>query len=148
MDMLAPAGPVYQAGTLSGNPAASTAGLATLRLCDEHLYSHLDRTADTVVDLVVEALTSAGVAHQAARAGNLFSFFFSRAPVHDFEQARQQDTAAYARFFHSMLEGGVWLPPSAFEAWFVSGAHGQAELDIIAAALPAAARAAAGTDHA
>jgi glutamate-1-semialdehyde 2,1-aminomutase len=147
MDLLAPAGPVYQAGTLSGNPAAATAGLTTLQLCDEHLYRHLDQTSDAVVELVVEAFTRAGVTHQVARAGNLFSFFFCGAPVRNYEQARQQDTAAFARFFHAMLDGGVWLPPSAFEAWFVSGAHGQAELDQIAAALPAAARAAAGSGH-
>lgn len=144
MELLAPAGPVYQAGTLSGNPTAATAGLVTLSACDEAVYRHLDTFAAEVASLVGGALSAAGVPHQIAAAGNLFSVFFSDSPVGNYGQARTQDTAAFARFFHAMLAKGVWLPPSAFEAWFVSAAHGQRDLDVIAAALPTAARAAAG----
>lgn len=144
MDLLAPAGPVYSAGTLSGNPAAATAGLATLRRLDAVVYAHLDATARTVLAMVDDALSTAGVAHRPAIAGNLFSVFFTAGPVATYADARRQDTAAFGRFFHAMLDGGVWLPPSAFEAWFVSAAHTDADLDVIARALPAAAQAAAG----
>lgn len=144
MDLLAPAGPVYQAGTLSGNPAAATAGLVTLGLLDEAAYAVLDHTATEVGALVCSALTREGVPHQLNVAGNLFSVFFTGDPVTDYASAKRQDAAAYARFFHAMLNGGVWLPPSAFEAWFVSSAHTDADLECIAKALPVAARAAAG----
>ena len=142
MDLLAPSGPVYQAGTLSGNPLATTAGLATLKHCDDALYAHLDRTAQQVAGIVDDALTDAGVAHSLQSAGNLFSFFFSGEPVRTYTEARTQDTAAFAAFFHAMLDNGVWLPPSAFEAWFVSGAHSDEDLAVIAAAAPRAAAAA------
>ncbi len=142
MDELAPAGPVYQAGTLSGNPLATTAGLATLERCTSEVYQRLDATAGRVREMVCDALNEAGVQHHVGEAGNLFSFFFVDQPVVDYETARAQDAAAFARFFHAMLDQGVWLPPSAFEAWFVSAAHTDADLDRIAAALPAAARAA------
>ncbi len=143
MSRLAPAGPVYQAGTLSGNPVAVAAGLATLRACDDNLYRHLDATALTVAALVSDALTEAGVAHRVAAAGNLFSVFFTDAAVVDYAGAAAAQTFRYPAFFHAMLAAGVYLPPSAFEAWFVSAAHDTAVLDRIAAALPAAARAAA-----
>ena len=143
MDLLAPAGPVYQAGTLSGNPAAATAGLVTLGLLDEAAYAVLDSRAREVAGLVTTALSEAGVPHRLNAAGNLFSVFFTTDPVTDYDSAKRQDTAAFGRFFHAMLDGGVWLPPSAFEAWFVSTAQTDADLDRIAAALPAAARAAA-----
>jgi len=142
LDNLAPAGPVYQAGTLSGNPAAATAGLATLNLLDDDTYARLNATADRVADLAGAALTDAGVPHTINRAGNLFSVFFSGDPVFDYDSARKQDTAAFARFFHAMLDAGVWLPPSAYEAWFVSAAHGAAELARIEDALGAGAAAA------
>ena len=142
MDQLAPAGPIYQAGTLSGNPAASAAGLATLRLLDDTSYAALNARAAQVATLVSEALAAAGVPHRVNAAGNLFSVFFTEAPVTDYDSARTQDTAAFARFFHTLLDAGVWLPPSAYEAWFVSTAHSDADLDRLAAALPAAARAA------
>ncbi len=142
MDLLAPAGPVYQAGTLSGNPAAATAGLVTLGLLDDDSYAVLDARAREVEALVTAALSEAGVAHRLNTAGNLFSVFFTADPVTDYDSAKRQDTAAFGRFFHAMLDGGVWLPPSAFEAWFVSTAHTDADLEQIAAALPAAARAA------
>lgn len=143
MDLLAPSGPVYQAGTLSGNPSATTAGLATLQHCTADVYAHLDTTASRVAAIADEALTDAGVPHRLQQAGNLFSIFFTDAPVRTYDDARTQRADAYAAFFHAMLDGGVWLPPSAYEAWFVSAAHDDAALDRIAAAAPAAARAAA-----
>jgi glutamate-1-semialdehyde 2,1-aminomutase len=143
MASLAPAGPVYQAGTLSGNPVAVAAGLATLRLADDAVYAALDTRAHTIGTLVTQALTVAGVAHQVQYAGNLFSVFFSAAPVTDFAGAQAAETWRYKPFFHAMLEAGVYLPPSAFEAWFVNAAMDEAALDRIQAALPAAARAAA-----
>jgi glutamate-1-semialdehyde 2,1-aminomutase len=142
LDNLAPAGPVYQAGTLSGNPAAATAGLATLNLLDDDTYARLNATADRVAGLADAALADAGVPHTINRAGNLFSVFFSGDPVFDYDSARKQDTSAFAGFFHAMLDAGVWLPPSAYEAWFVSAAHGAAELARIEEALGAGAAAA------
>jgi glutamate-1-semialdehyde 2,1-aminomutase len=146
MGRLAPSGPVYQAGTLSGNPLATAAGLATLRRCDAPLYAHLDAAARTIGDLASAALTEASVPHRLQRAGNLFSIFFGESVVegvHDYAQAQRQDVRAYSRFFHAMLDQGVALPPSAYEAWFVSLAHDDAVIDRIATALPFAARAAA-----
>jgi len=143
MTYLAPVGPVYQAGTLSGNPIATAAGLATLRGCDDGVYRHLNETATTVGALVSSALTGAGVPHRLQRAGNLFSVFFAEGEVTNYDQARAQSSPAYAAFFHGMLDAGVYLPPSAFEAWFVSAAHDDAAIERIASALPAAARAAA-----
>lgn len=123
MDLLAPAGPVYQAGTLSGNPVATTAGLFTLRNCTPDLYTRLNATATAVSRIVSDAFTRHGVPHQAPMCGNLFSFFLTEIPVRTYDDAKTQDTAGFGRFFHSMLNEGVWLPPSAYEAWFVSGAH-------------------------
>ncbi|MGI9092851.1 MAG: glutamate-1-semialdehyde 2,1-aminomutase [Mycobacteriales bacterium] len=143
MAALAPEGPVYQAGTLSGNPVAVAAGLATLRRCDPAVYAHVDTTAVLVAQLAGDALTAAGVPHRVQAAGSLFSIFFTADDVRDYAAARRQDTAAFAAFFHAMLRAGVYLPPSAFEAWFVSAAHDDAALDRIASALPAAAAAAA-----
>jgi len=143
MALLAPAGPVYQAGTLSGNPLACAAGLTTLRLATPEVYAKLDRTAQTVGKLATEALTAAGVPHRLSSAGNMFSIFFTDADVVDFATAKTQDTEAFKAFFHAMLARGVYLPPSAFEAWFVSAAIDDDALETIAAALPAAARAAA-----
>ena len=143
MAQLAPNGPVYQAGTLSGNPLACAAGLATLRACTPELYARLDATAHTVAELTDKALTEAGVPHRVSFAGTLFSVFFTDTDVRDFAGAKTQHTDAYAAFFHAMLERGVYLPPSAFEVWFVSGAHDAAAVEQIAAALPDAARAAA-----
>jgi glutamate-1-semialdehyde 2,1-aminomutase len=144
MDRLAPAGPVYQAGTLSGNPLATAAGLATLRACTPEVYQRVDEAAATVAKLTADALASAGVPFRRQDAGNLFSFFLGRTdPVRDFGGARGQSGAAYAAFFHAMLDGGVYLPPSPYEAWFLSAAHDEDSLTRIAAALPSAARAAA-----
>ncbi|WP_091099476.1 glutamate-1-semialdehyde 2,1-aminomutase [Micromonospora citrea] len=147
MERLAPAGPVYQAGTLSGNPLACAAGLATLRLADDALYRRLDDTAAVVSKLASDALAAAGVPHRLSYAGNMFSIFFTDADVVDYDSARTQQVPAFKAFFHAMLAGGVYLPPSAFEAWFVSAALDDAALERIAAALPAAAGAAAAAGH-
>ncbi len=145
MAQLAPAGPVYQAGTLAGNPVATTAGLTTLRLADDAVYAKLDATASTIGGLAGEALTKAGVPHVVQYAGNLFSVFFVNegTAVTDFATAKSADTARFAAFFNAMLDAGVYLPPSAFEIWFVSAAHDDAAVQRIADALPAAAEAAA-----
>ncbi|WP_084693284.1 glutamate-1-semialdehyde 2,1-aminomutase [Actinomadura atramentaria] len=143
MDRLAPSGPVYQAGTLSGNPLATAAGLATLRNATPEVYAAIDRAAGIVSAAASEALTAAGVPHHVQRAGNLFSVFFADGPVRTFEEAQHQDSRAYAAFFQAALERGVYLPPSAYEVWFLSAAHDDAALDRILAVLPDAARAAA-----
>ncbi|OBK84019.1 glutamate-1-semialdehyde 2,1-aminomutase [Mycolicibacter sinensis] len=142
MDRLAPLGPVYQAGTLSGNPVAVAAGLATLRAADAEVYAALDKNADRLTALLTEALTGAGVAHQIPRAGNMFSVFFAEEPVTDFAAARASDTWRFPPFFHALLDAGVYLPCSAFEAWFVSAALSDDAFERIAAALPRAAEAA------
>ncbi|MBB1515854.1 glutamate-1-semialdehyde 2,1-aminomutase [Tessaracoccus sp. MC1679] len=143
LQLLAPVGPVYQAGTLSGNPLATAAGLATLRQADAGVYAAVDRRSAELQRAVAEALSAASVPHVVQRAGSLFSVFFREGAVADYEAAKKQDTAAFARFFHSMLDHGVALPPSAFEAWFLSAAHDDAAMTRIADALPTAARAAA-----
>jgi glutamate-1-semialdehyde 2,1-aminomutase len=143
MGQLAPAGPVYQAGTLSGNPLACAAGLATLRACTDDVYARLDKTAAAIGELATDALSAAGVPHRRQNAGNMFSVFFTDAPVPDYDTAKTQDVAAFRAFFHAMLARGVYLPPSSFEAWFVNTAIDDEALEIIAEALPAAAQAAA-----
>jgi glutamate-1-semialdehyde 2,1-aminomutase len=142
MSRLAPAGPVYQAGTLSGNPLACAAGLASLRLADDAAYKRLDELSATVGSLASAALNEAGVAHHLSYAGNMFSIFFTDNDVADYDAAKTQNAAQFKAFFHSMLSRGVYLPPSAFESWFVSTALDDAALEQIAAALPHAARAA------
>src|SRR6266542_2796354 len=140
MKLVAPEGPVYQAGTLSGNPLATAAGLATLELLDDAAYARLDEVAGRLASGLQEAFDAAGVPAAVQRAGNLFSAFMTSAEVADYDAARKQDTAAYARFFHAMLDRGVYLPASAFEAWFVSIAHGDDEVEhVLAAARDAAA---------
>lgn len=143
MDFLAPIGSVYQAGTLSGNPVATAAGLATLELCDENLYATLNQRAREVGEVVSSALAKAGVPHKLQSAGNLFSIFFAEKEVRTFADAQGQDTKAFAAFFHSMLDNGVSLPPSAYEAWFVSGAHTDQDIEQIEIAAGVAARVAA-----
>jgi glutamate-1-semialdehyde 2,1-aminomutase len=147
MAMLSPDGPVYQAGTLSGNPVATTAGLATLRLATDEVYTHIDAAARTLSTAVGEELTRAGVPHVVQSGGNMFSLFFGidGGAVRNYADAGKQDTSAYRAFFHSMLDQGVYLPPSAYEAWFLSAAHDDQALQHVIDALPAAARAAAGT---
>jgi glutamate-1-semialdehyde 2,1-aminomutase len=143
LGLVAPEGPVYQAGTLSGNPLATAAGLATLSLLDAAAYRHLDRLAQALVEGLAGAFADAGMPARVQRAGSLFSVFMTADEVSDYEAARRQDTAAYARFFHAMLDRGVYLPPSAFEAWFVSIVHTDAEVDRVLVAAGEAARAAA-----
>lgn len=147
MDLLAPLGPVYQAGTLSGNPVAVAAGLATLRLADAAVYRRVDDAAAVLSAAVGAALDAAAVPHRVQHAGSLFSVFFgesaAREGVRDYAQAKAQESARYTAFFHAMLDAGVNLPPSAFEAWFLSAAHDDAALDRVLTALPDGARAAA-----
>jgi glutamate-1-semialdehyde 2,1-aminomutase len=143
MSELAPAGPVYQAGTLSGNPVAVAAGIAQLELCTDEVYGRLDSTAATLADLVGGALKAADVPHELNVAGSLFSVFFVDQAVRDFDGAQRCSVQRYAAFFHAMLDHGVYLPPSAFEAWFVGASHDDAAIARVADALPHAARAAA-----
>ncbi|RYJ05346.1 MAG: glutamate-1-semialdehyde-2,1-aminomutase [Actinomycetales bacterium] len=144
MAQLAPSGPVYQAGTLSGNPVATTAGLTTLRLADDAAYERINAWSAQARTLVTEALSAEGVPHVVQNAGSMFSVFWglTEAP-RDFAAVQQQEAWRYRAFFHAMLDAGVYLPPSAFESWFVSAAHGDQALTTMAQALPAAARAAA-----
>jgi glutamate-1-semialdehyde 2,1-aminomutase len=143
MERLAPLGPVYQAGTLSGNPVAMAAGLATLRAADDAAYATVDANADKLAGLFTTALTEASVAHRVSRAGNMLSVFFSDEPVVDFATARATETWRFPAFFHALLDAGVYPPCSAFETWFVSTALDDDAFERIASALPAAARAAA-----
>jgi glutamate-1-semialdehyde 2,1-aminomutase len=134
---------VYQAGTLSGNPVAMAAGLATLRAADDAAYAALDTNADRLAQLLTDALTKADVAHQVQRAGNMLSVFFTDEPVRDFAGARASQTWRFPPFFHALLDAGVYPPPSAFETWFVSSVLDDEAFERIADALPGAARAAA-----
>ncbi|MFC3449731.1 glutamate-1-semialdehyde 2,1-aminomutase [Amycolatopsis speibonae] len=143
MAKLAPGGPVYQAGTLSGNPVAVAAGLAALRAADDAVYAALDANAKRLGDLFDRSLTEAGVAHTVQYAGNLVSVFFSENPVTDYPGAQASETWRFPAFFHALLDNGVYGPPSAYEAWFVNAAMGDAEFEIISSALRMAARAAA-----
>ena len=145
MDYLAPLGPVYQAGTLSGNPIAMAAGVATLKAATAEVYATIDARSAELSAAVSAELDKAGVDHSIQRAGSLFSVAFgtSATGVHNYGQAQAQEAFRYRPFFHSMLDAGVYLPPSVFEAWFLSGAHDDAAMNRIYEALPAAARAAA-----
>jgi len=148
MGALAPQGPVYQAGTLSGNPVAVAAGLATLRLADDGVYTRLDEVSVVLRRALGEALDAVGQPHHVGWSGNLFSVFLGEAParsrVLSYADAQAQDVFRHRALFHAMLDAGVLLPPSAFEAWFVSAAHDDDALGRILDALPAAARAAVG----
>ncbi|NLP82449.1 glutamate-1-semialdehyde 2,1-aminomutase [Microbacterium sp. CFH 90308] len=143
MELLAPLGPVYQAGTLSGNPLAVAAGRATLDHLDAAAYARIDAASTTIADAAASALSEAGVTHVVQRSGNLFSIQFAETAPHDYDTVKAQEAFRYPPFFRSMLEQGVSLPPSVFEAWFVSAAHDDAAVARIVDALPAAARAAA-----
>jgi glutamate-1-semialdehyde 2,1-aminomutase len=130
MEWVAPSGPVYQAGTLSGNPVAVAAGLAALELIDRHdPYHELAEAAASLTTGLSKALAEAGVPHTINRVESLFSVFFGEEPVRDYETARRGDHQAYARFFHGMLDRKVYLPPSGYEAWFLSTAHGDTEVE-------------------
>jgi glutamate-1-semialdehyde 2,1-aminomutase len=143
MERLAPLGPVYQAGTLSGNPVAMAAGLATLRNADDAAYAKLDANADRLDALIADALSKASVPHRIQRAGNMLSVFFTDAHVTDFASARATETWRFPAFFHALLDAGVYPPCSAYETWFVSAALDDAAFEHIADALPKAAHAAA-----
>jgi glutamate-1-semialdehyde 2,1-aminomutase len=137
MDSLAPLGPVYQAGTLSGNPLATAAGTATVRaLVSGEVYRILEERASALEAGLVEAARSAGVASSVVRVGSMLTVFFTPDPPRNLEEAERADTGRFARFFHAMLTQGILVPPSQFEAWFVSAAHGP---DDIARTLTAAA---------
>ncbi|TDO85378.1 glutamate-1-semialdehyde 2,1-aminomutase [Enemella evansiae] len=147
MQRLAPAGDVYQAGTLSGNPVAVAAGLTTLRLATDDVYAHIGETSARLREEVTKALSVFGVPHVIQNAGSLFSVFFTPddtvTAVPDYATAKTQRTDRFAAFFHAMLDAGVYLPPSAYEGWFLSSTHDDAALARIVDALPRAAAAAA-----
>jgi len=139
MHLLSPDGPVYQAGTLSGNSLAMAAGATTLRLLREpETYERLDRTTARLCEGMDAVLTRHGIAHQTVRRGSMFCTFFNSEPVRDLESARRSDTSLYGKFFHAMLASGIYLPPSQLEAAFVSTAHSEADIEHTIAA----------TDHA
>ncbi|MFT4297186.1 MAG: glutamate-1-semialdehyde 2,1-aminomutase [Micropruina sp.] len=144
MDLLAPVGPVYQAGTLSGNPLATAAGITTLALADDAVYARVDEVSAALQTAIGAAMDAAGVPHRVQAAGSLFTVFFGDfdGSIDNYPAAQQQDSAAFARFFHAMLDAGVALPPSGYEAWFLSAAHDDAVLNRVVDALPAAAQAA------
>ncbi|ADR36396.1 glutamate-1-semialdehyde 2,1-aminomutase [Oceanithermus profundus DSM 14977] len=131
MAQVAPEGPVYQAGTLSGNPLAMAAGLATLQALEREpgIYDRLEAYGARLQAGLAEVLTAAGVPHTINRVGSMLTVFFTEGPVGGFEAASKTDTAAFRRFFHALLEGGVYWPPSAYEAAFVSAAHGDEDLE-------------------
>ena len=131
MDLIAPLGPVYQAGTLSGNPLAMAAGYATLNYLREHkdVYTILDRLAGVVVAGVAAAAHDAGVTMCHNRVGSMFTWFFAKGPVTDWTSAEKCDTKAFGNFFRTMLENGVYLPPSQFEAAFLSAAHSDRDVE-------------------
>ena len=143
MAHLAPLGPVYQAGTLSGNPVAVAAGLTTLRHADAAVYAALDANADRLEGLIHDALAAEGVVHHIQRAGSMLNPVFAAEAVTDYEGAKAAQTWRFPGFFHALLEHGVYAPPSAFEAWFISAALDEEAFDVITRALPHAARAAA-----
>lgn len=146
MDHLAPVGPVYQAGTLSGNPVAVASGLASLKLADAAAYQKLDANADTLAGILSDALTKASVAHNIQRAGSMLSVRFAEGEGTNFADMKAADTFRYPAFFHTFLDAGVFAPPSVFETWFVSTALSDTDFEkIAAAATPAAAAAAAAT---
>jgi glutamate-1-semialdehyde 2,1-aminomutase len=134
MEKIAPAGPVYQAGTLSGNPLAMAAGTATLSELSEATYQKLEQLSAELARGLEEAAKAAGAAVQVNRVGSMLTVFFSGEPVFDAASARKCDTKRFGRFFHGMLERGVYLPPSQFEAAFVSAAHSAEDIQTTIAA--------------
>jgi glutamate-1-semialdehyde 2,1-aminomutase len=141
MDQLAPLGPVYQAGTLSGNPLAMAAGIATLKALlsnRDSLYTKLDATTAAIAEGVAHLATEHGIGLTTNRVGSMFTWFFTPEKVTDFATAATSDTAAFARFHRAMLEHGIWLPPSQFEAAFISAAHGETEVKLVLEAAKAA----------
>lgn len=146
MDYLAPAGPVYQAGTLSGNPIAMASGLKSLELATPEVYKRLEAHADRISELFSQALTRQGVAHHIQRASTMFSIRFAEGEGRNFSDMKAADTFRYTPFFHALIDNGVYVAPSAYETWFVSDALTDDDFEIIEKALkPAAAAAAAAT---
>ena len=130
MDHVLPAGPVFQAGTLSGNPLATAAGIATLKtLRDTNPYATLEQISRRLAEGLDRAATAAGIPHTVARRGSMMTLFFNPRPVTDWEVASECDTTLYARYFHGLLDRGVYMPCSQYEALFVSVAHTQADID-------------------
>jgi glutamate-1-semialdehyde 2,1-aminomutase len=145
MDMLAPLGPVYQAGTLSGNPLAMAAGLATIGYMqenEEEIYSRIEKTAKAVAEGVAAEADRAGVALTTNRVGAMWTWFFNEGPVTNYHEAAKSDTAAFGEFHRAMMDRGVWLPPSQFEAAFLGTAHGDTEVQVTIEAAKKAFRAA------
>jgi glutamate-1-semialdehyde 2,1-aminomutase len=140
MERIAPAGDVYQAGTLSGNPVAVAAGLATLDLLDADAYAQLEQTTTKLADGIAAVAADAGVAVQVPRLPGLFTVFFSPEPVRDYEGAKGAYASTYAAFCRALLERGVYPPASQFEAWFPSLAHDDAHIDRTLDAVQAAFR--------
>jgi glutamate-1-semialdehyde 2,1-aminomutase len=134
MDLVAPVGPVYQAGTLSGNPLAMAAGSWTLRELSRGLYKHLAELGTRLASGIADAARAYGVAVQVNAAGSVMTPFFTEAAVRDARTAGSADTARYAAFFQGMLARGIYPPPSQFEAWFLSGAHTRRDVDRTVAA--------------
>jgi len=136
MDMIAPLGPVYQAGTLSGNPLAMAAGLATLRQlkANPEIYQQLEERTTKLVGKVLEAAREKGVPMTANQVGSMFTWFFQEGEVHDWETAARSDTEAFGRFHRAMLERGIYLPPSQYEAIFMSAAHSDKDIEKTVAA--------------
>jgi glutamate-1-semialdehyde 2,1-aminomutase len=134
MEMVAPAGPVYQAGTLSGNPLAMAAGLWSLGRLTPKLYRYLRTLGARLATGLTDAARDAGVPLQVNASGSLLTPFFTERPVRDFQSATSANTARYAAFFRALLTRGVYLPPSQFEAWFLSGAHTVKDIDRTVAA--------------
>ncbi|WP_300613461.1 aminotransferase class III-fold pyridoxal phosphate-dependent enzyme, partial [Corynebacterium sp.] len=146
MDHLAPVGPVYQAGTLSGNPVAMASGLASLKLADEEAYRTLDANAERLIGLITEALDRESVEHHIQRAGTMFSVRFADGEGTNFEEMKAAETFRYPAFFHELLDNGIFAPPSVFETWFVSTALTDADFECFEAALVPAAKAAAAAE--
>lgn len=135
MELVSPLGPVYQAGTLSGNPVCMAAGLATLKYCNKPaFYQSLDRSGKRLMEGVSDAAKNSGARVQVDSEGGMLGFFLSSHPVRNFDDASATDGPLYAKFFHAMLKRGIWLPPSRFEAWFISSAHQEADLQQIVSA--------------
>ncbi|HWZ12288.1 MAG TPA: glutamate-1-semialdehyde 2,1-aminomutase, partial [Acidobacteriaceae bacterium] len=131
MNMLAPLGPVYQAGTLSGNPLAMAAGIASLKILIERegeIYPQLEKHSAALADGVAAAARGAGIPMTTNRVGSMFTWFFTESPVANYQDALRSDTEAFAAFHRAMLEAGIWLPPSQFEAAFLSAAHTDADI--------------------
>jgi glutamate-1-semialdehyde 2,1-aminomutase len=143
MDMVSPAGPVYQAGTLSGNPLAMVAGMWSLERLSRGLYRKLSSMGESLAAGLADAARAAGVALQVNAMGSMVTPFFTTQRVRDFKSALSADTAAFAVFFNAMLERGIYLPPSQFEAWFLSGAHTSRDVEKTIVAARAAMKAVA-----